>query len=239
MLIFLKYFLEYVFPLIDLLRILVLNKDVANYVCRNQNLSYLTNKQAQPNSNHYFEILFKLINIEYPVITMLVLRLISNLFKSLNDFKSNQKVLAFVLNERLFLLKRLQSIFDSHNKILQTSLSTIILNYAILFNKLASFSEKLDHAHLSDLAKEHLEYLNEYQALELISNWDSEALFRILVCFGTILSDSNTHLDIPILISIVQSTKEVRKLCNDISLKSDKYPEKIKKCNNYLKNLVG
>ena len=224
--------------MIDLLRILVLNKEVANYLCRNQNLSYLTNKQAQPNSNRYFDILFNLIRTDYPVITMLTFRLLSNMFKSLNDLKSNQKVLAFILNERFFLLKRMHQLLDSQNKILQTSLSTVVLNYSILFGKLVNFSDKLTNTDLTDLAREHIEFLNDSQTLDLILTWDPEALFRILVCFGTILSDSNTHLDLPILLSLVQSAGELKKMCGYIASKADKYPDKIKKCNNYLKRLT-
>jgi phospholipase A-2-activating protein len=229
---------EFAFPLIDLLRILVLNKQVAAYICRNQNVSYLTTKQAQPNSNNYFEILFKLMSLDYPVNTMIVLRLVSNLFKSVIELKSNQKVLAFILNERLFLLKKLTSLLESQNKVLQASLSTVMLNYAILINNLAGYSDKLNNAHLTELASEHIQYLSDSNALEFISNWDAEALFRVLACIGTILSDSNVHLDLPILISIVQSTGEIKKLCHGIASKADKYPEKIRKCNGYLKRLV-
>ena len=224
--------------MIDLLRILVLNKEIANYLCRNQNLSYLTTKQAQPNSNRYFDILINMISSDYPVITMLIFRLLSNLFKSVSDLKTNQKVLAFILNERIFLLKKMHHLLESQNKILQTSLSTVILNYSILFTKLTSFSDKLTNADLTELARENIEFLNDSQTLELISNWDPEALFRVLVCFGTLLSDSNSHLDLPILLSIIQSTGELKKLCDYISSKADKYPEKIKKCNSYLKRLA-
>jgi len=179
-----------------------------------------------------------MISSDYPVITMLIFRVLSNLFKSLNDLKSSQKVLAFILNERFFLLKKMHNIFDNQNKILQTSLSTLILNYSILLTKLANYSDKLTNADLTELSREHIEYLNDSQTLDLMLNWDSEALFRILVCIGTLLSDSNMHLDFPILLSVVQSAGEVKKICDYITSKADKYPEKIKKCNTYLRRLI-
>ena len=173
-----------------------------------------------------------------PVISMLVLRLVSNMFKTLNDFRSSQKVLAFLLNERLFLLKRVEGLLDTDNKILQTSISTVILNYAILFNKLVNYSDKLSNSYLTEQASEHIEYLSDPKIVDVIANWDAEALFRILVCMGTLLSDSNVHFDLPILISIVQSSGDFKKLCESIALKADKYPDKVKKCNNYLKRLI-
>jgi hypothetical protein len=179
-----------------------------------------------------------MISTDYPVITMLIFRVLSNLFKSLNDLKSSQKVLAFILNERFFLLKKMHNILDNQNKILQTSLSTVILNYSILLTKLANYSDKLTNSDLTELSREHIEYLNDSQTLDLMLNWDSEALFRILVCFGTLLSDSNMHLDFPILLSVVQSAGEVKKISDYITSKADKYPDKIKKCNNYLRRLI-
>jgi hypothetical protein len=216
----------------------VLNPDVTSYLCKYQNTSYLSNLQAQPNTNNYFKTIFNFVNQDYPVNTMLALRVISNLFSSLSSPKENQKLTALMLNERLFLLGKLAGLFSTENKSVQIALSTVLLNYAVLVNKMANFSDKFSSGNLTELGKEFVEYLSSPELCECITNWDNEAIFRVLVCVGTVLSDSNANVDTGYLVSVVKSLGAVGKVCGDIGSKADKYLDKVRKCNGHLAKLV-
>jgi len=230
--------LDYVFPLIDILRIVVLNRDVTSYLCKYQNTSYLNSMQAQPNTNNYFKTIFNFVSQDYPVNTMLALRVISNLFSSLGSLRENQKLAALLLNERIFVFSKLGSWFGSENKSVQIALSTVLLNYAVLLNKMANFNEKFGSSGLTEMAKEFVEYLNSPELCGNVANWDNEAVFRVLVCMGTLLSDSNSHLDSVFLVTMARSLGEFKKVCVEINSKADKYLEKVRKCNAHLNKLL-
>ncbi len=231
-----------VFPLIDLTRLLVMNKKVAAYLCRNQNPSYLITKQVQPNSNSYFNLLFKLISQDNLVCSMLVAKVLCNLFNSLSgseDLKTNQKVLSFLLNERQFIINCFDSLITSGNKSFQIAFSTLILNYVILFNKISNMKDKFPSNYMSETTNELIEYLNNSRLCENLADWDNEAIFRLLVSYGTLLSDRNSSLDHDFLISIAKSLANFKETCERINAKSDKYPEKVKLCSGYLNILLS
>ena len=169
---------------------------------------------------------------------MLALRVISNFFSSLNNPKKNQKLTALMLNERLFLLGKLAGLFSTENKSVQIALSTVLLNYAVLVNKMANFNDKFTTDCLTKLGNEFVEYLSSPELYECITNWDNEAIFRLLVCVGTVLSDTNPYVDTAYLVAVVRSLGAVVKVCGEIASKADKYLDKVRKCNGHLAKIV-
>ena len=224
--------------MLDLARIAVLSKNVATYLFRNQSIEHLTSKKVQPNNNYYYDIVYKLIGDENLTNTMLVLRFFGNLFKSLESgtlLNTNKKLMSFVLNERSHLIHKLHTLTKLEtNKGYQVAFSTLILDYVILFKKLVGLNQNFSGAYISDILVEMIEYLNEPNLTNSILNWDSEAIFRILVSVGNLLSNTDTVLDYPYLISVTKSMENFALICKEISLKGQLYPEKVVKCAEYL-----
>ena len=234
------------FPLLDLARILVLNKEVAAYLCRNQSLGYLSTKQAHANSNSYFNTLFKLIDRHSPVNTMLVVKVVCNAFKALgSDVKNNangKQVLSLLLNERAMLLDKLALLLDTDNKSFQIAFSTLLLNYVVLFYKLAAtaaHTPSFTTEFYTDVSKDLLECINDEMLCDHVLNWDVESIFRMLVCYGTLLSKTNTPLDVDFLISVACSLRNFNAVCENVHAKSAKYPEKVQKCVAHLTKLLS
>ncbi len=224
--------------MLDLARILVLSKSVSDYLFRNQSIDYLSAKKNQPNTNFYYEILSKHINDENLTNTMLVLRTISNLFKSLETatlLNSNKKLLAFMLNERSALMAKLHALTKLEtNKGYQIAFSTIMLNYIILFKRLVGLNESFSATYVTDMLFETLEYLNEPNLTSSLLNWDAEAIFRMLVSIGTLVSTTDTVIDYNYLSTVAKSVENFYLICKEISVKEQRYPEKVVKCANYL-----
>ncbi len=221
-----------------MVRILVLSKNASDYLFRNQKIDYLSTKKTQPNTNFYYDILFKHITEENLTNTMLVLRAISNLFKSLESsmlLNTNKKLLAFLLNERSALMRKLYSISNLEtNKGSQIAFSTVVLNYIILFKRLVGLNENFSATYITDMLFETLEYLNEPNLSSSILNWDAEAIFRMLVSIGTLVSSTDKAIDYNYLSTAAKSVGNFNLICKEISVKEQRYPEKVVKCANYL-----
>jgi hypothetical protein len=227
-----------VFPLIDLTRILSLNERFVAFVFKNQNLDYLSTKQPQPNQNYYFSILYKFLKAENPINTMLIVKVFCNLFKFLSNPKSNDRLLSFILNERSFLLKKLESCVKSENKSLQNSFATLLLNYSILIMSLQGYSQRFTIEFVNELTLPLIEYLNDTTLCDSVLNWDSEAVYRMLVSYGTIVSKLKNNPISEYLVVMASSLENFKILCKSIQLLGDKFPEKVQKCASSLTKLI-
>ena len=217
--------------MLDLVRILVLNKNLVLYLNRDQNANNFTNKHGHQSTNYYFDVLFKLVREENIVNSMLVLRIFCNLFKSLEDIKSVavQKLLAFILYEKNFLLPKLFNFLNNNHKMFLISYSTVLLNYVVLTEKLFKFSEKFSSQELNNFSNELIEFFNHPQLCENILNWDPEPIFRVLVSVGTLTSKTNARKETDYLISMFKSIELFKNVCETILFKAEKYPEKVNK----------
>jgi len=226
------------FPLIDLTRILTLNERFVAFLFKNQSLDYLSTKQTQPNQNYYFSILYKFLKPENPINTMLIVKVFCNLFKFLTNLKSNEKLLSFVLNERSFLLKKLESCMKSENKSFQNSFASLLLNYSILIMSLQSYSQRFTIEFVNELTLPLIEYLNGTNLCDAVLNWDAEAVYRMLVSYGTIVSKVRNNPNSEYLVAIASSLENFKILCKSIQLLGDKFPEKVQKCASSLTKLI-
>lgn len=226
--------------MIDLVRILVLNKNIANYLTRDYNSKDFVNKQGQHSANYYFDTLLKFISEDKMINTMLVIKVFCNLFNSLNDVKSApvQKLLTYILHERLFLIHQLKAYVSNQNKSFQIAFTTLLLNYTVLVEKLYDYQDKFSLAYINDVTLELNEYFNSEQLNEFVFNFDFEAIFRILVSIGTLLTKTNAHKDAEYLLTVFKSLEFSKSMCQSIVQKSEKYPEKVHKCANYLIKLL-
>jgi hypothetical protein len=211
------------------MRILSLDKNIAIYITRDQNPNNILNKQGQHGSNQYFDILIKFLSEEKIVNAMLVVKIICNLFNSLNNTKQAdiQKLLAYILYERSFVNFKLASLLGNQNKSFQIACSTLYLNYIILIEKLSSKSEQASY--LSDVTLEIVEYLNSPELIDNLLNMDFEAIFRVLVAIGTLLVKTYNEKDVELIRTMFKALKAAEDVMQAIVNKSDKYPEKLHK----------
>jgi hypothetical protein len=223
-----------------LARIAILSRGVTNYLLRNQSIDYLQSRNPQPCTNYYFEILTKLISDDNLTNTLLVFRFISNLFKSIDSvdqLKSNKKMVSFLLNERTFLFNRLHSLTKLEtNKNCQVAFSTVLLNFVILLKKIVNNFDVLSGTFISDCLFEFIELLNDPSFCNSLLNWDSESIFRIQVSLGTLISTTDNVIDYAYLTGVLKSLENFLNSCKDITNKSQKYSEKVVKCAKYLIN---
>ena len=225
---------ESVFPLLDLTRILVLSKNTAEYIFRNQSIEYLVSKKQQTSSNYYYDILFRLLSEDNLTNSMLVIRIICNLFKPLEssaELNTNKKLLSFMLNERVNLLNRLQSVNRAvTNKNYQIAFSTLVLNYVILFKKLVGVNENFSGTYVTDMLFEMIEFMNNPDLTNAMLTWDSEAIFRMLVTIGNLVSHTDQVLDYDYLRTVLKSVENFYLICKQISGAPQRYADKVVKC---------
>jgi hypothetical protein len=235
------YFKDFVFPLIDLVRILAMNTNIAIYITRDNSSKDFVNKQGQHAANYYFDTLLKLTREDKIVNTMLVLKVFCNLFNSLNDVKQApvQKLVNYMLHERLFLINKFKSYLANENKSFQISFSTLLLNYTVLIEKLNENSEKFSTAYISDVTMEFIEFFNSEALNESVFNFDFESIFRVMVCIGTLLTKTNAHKDSDYLVTVFKSLERGKRICENIVQKSEKYPEKVHKSASYLLKILN
>lgn len=221
-----------------MVRILSLNKHVANYITREQNLNHITTKTFQNNegSNCYLDILFDLISEKNVINSMLVLKIITNLFKSLDEASQSNSLTNFILKKRAFILDQVKNLQNTQNKSFEIALSTLLLNYSVLFRKMININSSNNLA--IDLLIELVGYLNEPSFCECALKWDTEALFRIEVCVGTLLFNSKS-LKHDYLDSVTKSLDTLKTMCVYVNSDSQRYPEKLQKCNNHLTKLLN
>lgn len=228
--------------MIDLVRILVLKKDVAVYLTRNFSSSKdFSNKQGQHAANYYIDTLLKYVHEDKIVSSMLVVKVFCNLFNALNDIKSAevQNLLNYLVHERLFLMHKFKNFVSSQNKSFQIAFTTLLLNYTVLVEKLYDYKGKYSTVFLSDMSLELVEYFNSEQLNESLYNFDFEAIFRVLVSMGTLISKTNSNKDVEYLISVFKSLEHAKSMCETIAQKSAKYPEKVSKSADYLMKLLN
>lgn len=205
------------FPLIDMIRISALNKKVSEYVISNE--ACLKTLQSQ------------LENAESPINSMLTLKVFCNLFQSAQD--SESKTTLYFLSERQHLIKQVNALIlnASENKSLQIAFSTLLLDYIVLVKKLAA-SRQLEASSLNEISIEFVQYLDELSGVFM--NWDSEALFRVLVAFGTLISRSDSLLDYEIIRSVATTLQNFKLACKEIDHKAQKFPDKVTSSARYL-----
>ena len=199
---------------------------------RDQNANNFSNKQGQHASNYYFDILLRFLNDDKIVNSMLVIKIFCNLFKSLSDIKAPQvqKLLAYLLYERSYIIHRLNSFLGCENKSFQIAYSTLQLNYVVLVEKLLNYGEKFSDSVLTQLNSELIEYFNTPELNEHILNMDSEAIFRLLVSIGTLLAKINEQKDSDFLKAMFKSLENGAVTIEKIIQKASKYPTKVQQC---------
>lgn len=223
-----------VFPLLDLVRILSLNKNFATFLTRSHSANNFTNQQGQHASNLYFDVLNKFLIDDRIVNTMLVTKIFCNLFNSLSNIKESsiQSLLAYILYERSFILDKLTILLtssNSNNKSFQIAYSTLVLNYTVLMEKLSDYTNKFTVAFTNDLNMEFINYLNNTQMNHSILKMDQEAIFRILVSIGTLLTKTHADKDVDYLKTIYKSLEVSGSMIEKIVTNSSIYTDKVKK----------
>jgi hypothetical protein len=155
---------------LDLTRILVSTKEIQAHFC--------TNKYE----NVLYESLELQINGNAMVNSMLIARIFVNLFSSYDhDCLELTMLLLGKFND---LILKLNGFIHTNNKAFQLSFATLLLDYAVLFNKDANHMG----VKTSALEKFKLELLHYICGeLESFLKWDLEAQFRLLVCIGTLI----------------------------------------------------
>lgn len=230
--------IESVFPMLDLVRILSLNKNFATYITRTQSATNYENPQGQHSSNTYFNTLSKFLIDDRIVNTMLTVKIYCNLFNSLNDVKEPavQKLLAYILHERNFLFHKLNTLLTSSNvnKSFQIAYTTLVLNYIVLMEKLQDNTEKFTAQTITGLHMELIQYLNNTQMNEAVLMMDQEAIFRILVSIGTLLTKTRSQKDTDYLKTIYRSLEVSGAMIEKIVTNPTAYAEKVKKSAVYI-----
>lgn len=202
--------------MIDLVRILALNESVANYLINNGAYMTRLNDLVDKNDN--------LTN------TMLALKVYCNLFKSIGESCSNTLMLGGLVAQWEQLSKKLEKISNKNdNKSLQIAYTTLLLNYVVLLKKLASTKGQIYMKlhDISDALIELIRHINDLASDAL--NWDQEALYRLIVCYGTLISGHHDHKDIDpeLMLSIAQSLTAIGLTCETVVSNPEKYQQKV------------
>lgn len=182
-------------------------------------------------SEHHIKTLNSQIDSENHVNSMLVVKIYCNLFKTLQNIASDTKLVEFFLKKRSNLIKTLNELCTSENKSYQIAFSTMLLNYVVLLKRVGAESAK-DSKSINEILIEFVQYLNDLSSTVL--NWDSEALFRVLVTFGTLISKTDANLEYDFILTVAKSLEHFRSVCNDICAKAQKYSPKVNACATYL-----
>ncbi|XP_011037580.1 PREDICTED: phospholipase A-2-activating protein-like [Populus euphratica] len=152
--------LAMIFPVIDILRMLVLHPDGATFLL----------KHVEDENDTLMEMIKKVAtNPPLPPNLLTGTRVVTNLFKNLHYHYWLQK-------HRSEILDAFSSCYSSPNKNLQLSYATMILNYAVLL------IEKKDHEGQSQVLSAALEIVEE-------ENIEVDSKFRALVAIGSLMLD--------------------------------------------------
>lgn len=189
--------IDSVFPLLDLVRILSLDKNFATYITRSESINIKINKQRLHGANKYFDIITKFLNDDRVINSMLVTKMFCNIFNSLNNAKecSIQHLLSYILYERGFMFDKLLPFLKNDSKSFQIAFSTLILNYTVLIEKLSSYDDDLFDEVIRNSYLEIIEFLNCNEINDNLLQMDQEAIFRILVSIGTLLTKTSSQKD--------------------------------------------
>lgn len=209
-----------------MIRIVVLNRHVCEYIL---------------GAEEHIQTIYRQIRAESAINSMLVARIFCNMFKSFNDSTSsasNSKIAHFLLTNRQEVIKRLNELSSSDNKSFQIAFSTLLLNYVILIKQLAAqlqngtAAKGLDAASINEVMIEFVQYLNELASVVL--NWDAEALFRVFVTFGTLVSRTDSQLDYEFILTVAKSLDSFPLACQEVNAKAQKFPQKVTSCVSFL-----
>ncbi|KAL3597310.1 hypothetical protein D5086_008947 [Populus alba] len=152
--------LAMIFPVIDILRMLVLHPDGATVLLKN----------VEDENDTLMEMIKRVVtNPPLPPNLLTGTRVVTNLFKNLRYHYWLQK-------HRSEILDAFSSCYSSPNKNLQLSYATMILNYAVLL------IEKKDHEGQSQVLSAALEIVEE-------ENIEVDSKFRALVAIGSLMLD--------------------------------------------------
>ncbi len=222
----------------DLVRILSLDKIFVCYITRFHNSENHINKQSQHSSNIYFDIITKFLTGDKIVNSMLVAKIFCNIFNSLNNVKdpSIQQLLAYMLYERSFIFYKLCPFLVNTNKSFHIAFSTLILNYIVLVEKLIYYNEKFSVEVVNDIYLDIIHYFNNKEMNNNFLKMDQEAIFRILVSIGTLLTKTSSQKDDDYLKTIYKSLEQSISIIQIIVSNPSEYTDKvIKSANNVLK----
>lgn len=260
-----------VFPLIDCARILMTNRDVVRYLLKNSKRIEISDEELKStqtySKNSYLNILFHVLERDESNLTnqLVLYRLVCNLFKHVGSFSKvddlNELTFKMLAHDLDYLINRLfrSKIYDERaekikqNKPFQTALVTVLLNFSILI-----YNYELHQAsnpNLVSLNKSSMESIKEVissfmnnidNCLLLFLKFDSEALFRLLVAFGTMItspkmisaSGGSTASAISSSAHIGSKYESFKLFCYELIANSVNYPEKVNKCNQYLVELL-
>ena len=180
---------DHLFPALDVLRLSVRYGVVAEHFCNEKDgpqfLSHLlatTLSTESPPSNQ-----------------MLTLRTLCNAFK--HSFGE-----ALLRNSRDQIITALLSCSHSNNKNVHIAISSVLLNYAVVYFKSADVEAK---AQCLSAAAE----VTEWQA-------DPEANFRLLICIGTLLVDDPNTTELAKCTKLTQFVERC-KACRDVGKVAD------------------
>ncbi|CAH9056252.1 unnamed protein product [Cuscuta europaea] len=149
--------LSMLFPVIDVLRMLVLHPDGANILLKHVNID----------NDTLFELLKKVTVNPIPANLLTSIRAVTNLFK-------NSIFYDWLLKHRGEILNAFSKCYLTSNKNVQLSYSTMILNYAVLL------IEKKDEEGQSQVLSAALEIAEE-------ESIDADSKFRALVAIGSLM----------------------------------------------------
>ncbi|KAF5727224.1 hypothetical protein HS088_TW22G00913 [Tripterygium wilfordii] len=178
--------LEKIFPVIDILRMIVLHPDGATVFCKHFE-----------DGNDKLKEMIKRITTDpaLPPNLLTSIRLVTNLFK--NSCYSN-----WLLKHRSEILDAFSSCYSSGNKNLQLSYSTLILNYGVLL------IDKKDQEGQSQVLSAALEIAEE-------ENMEVDSRFRVLVAIGSLMLDGLVKkialdFDVANVAKIAKASKETK-----------------------------
>ena len=179
------------------------------------------------------EIIDVLISMKETNLTnsMLVLRILCNLFTAFDN--KIEEIIKYLIDNRVTILNKFTKCFsnESLNKNFQISFSTFVLNHAVLLNKITT-DKKLPNDSLEAMRVELLHYICGEMLSSSLFNWDSEAVFRLLVCIGTLITDN------PYLKTIAKSIVDLKSFCIKLEMQQEKNLPKVNSCLSYLKSAL-
>lgn len=170
---------------------------------------------------------------------MLVAKVLVNLFKSFSESSEKSSTTAlFYLTERQNIIKHLNELSSSENKSFQIAFATLLLDYIVMIKKLASSSSRdggVDTVVLNEVVIEFIQYFNELAGSCLL-NWDSEAIFRVQVAYGTLVSKTDSCFDYELMKTVAKSLDGFKLACQEINAKAAKFPDKVHSSARFLLN---
>lgn len=200
------------------MRVVILDADVQKYISNNQ-LRHLEALISKVKSNNLTN-------------AMLILRVFCNLFSSYEN--KIPEIYNFLIDKRIELLNEATIVINNENvnKAFQISYTTLLINYAILLNKIETDKLKSNDA-IEAMKVELLHCISGELINPDIFNWDLEATFRLLVAIGTLVCD-NSYLT-----TIAKTIVDLKRFILNLQLQGEKNLPKVNSCLQYLRELLN